>query len=256
MIQMTKVIILPINSLAFKLTHKIHFLDVTGKQGKLSLKKGAQSTAELRARLKAKLEELQSGKGPGKAKNKVSKEEQKAKKKEELRLKAKLAKINANKSAATVNGHPKAKPVNNANGQMVFSKFDFINDKKDKKKMDPKAALTNINKQKQKIKKVEEKGDSEAVKEIQETSAWSKAMEKTEGAKVKDDVELLKKSIKKQEQRKKSAAKKWDARNADVNKRKDAKIQKRNDNIAKRKKDKKDNKMKKLAKKGRVPGFR
>ena len=253
---MTKVILLQINSLAFKLTHKIHFLDVTGTQGKLSLKKGAQSTAELRARLKAKLEELQSGKGPGKAKNKVSKEEQKAKKKEELRLKAKLAKINANKSAATVNGHPKAKPVNNANGQMVFSKFDFINDKKDKKKMDPKAALTNINKQKQKIKKVEEKGDSEAVKEMQETSAWSKAMEKTEGAKVKDDVELLKKSIKKQEQRKKSAAKKWDARNADVNKRKDAKIQKRNDNIAKRKKDKKDNKMKKLAKKGRVPGFR
>ena len=120
----------------------------------------------------------------------------------------------------------------------------------------PKAALTNINKQKQKIKKVEEKGDSEAVKEMQETSTWSKAMEKTEGAKVKDDVELLKKSIKKQEQRKKSAAKKWDARKADVNKRKDAKIQKRNDNIAKRKKDKKDNRMKKLAKKGRVPGFR
>jgi len=232
--------------------------DVTGKQGKLSLKKGAQSTAELRARLKAKLDELQAGKGPGKANksNKVSAEEKKAKKKEELRLKAKLAKINANKSA-TVNGLPKAKPVYNNEGQMVYSKFDFTNDKKaNKKKIDPKAALTNIQKQKQKIKKIEAKGDTETVKEMQETSTWSKALEKTEGAKVKDDVELLKKSIKKQEQRKKSSAKKWTAKNADVNKRKEAKIQKREDNLKKRKKDVKDNKMKKLAKKGRVPGFR
>ena len=221
------------------------------------MKKGAQSTAELRARLKAKLDELQAGKGPGKANktNKVSAEEKKAKKKEELRLKAKLAKINASKTA-TVNGLPKAKPVYNNEGQMVYSKFDFTNDKKSKKKIDPKAALTNIQKQKQKIKRIEEKGDTETVKEMQETSTWSKALDKTEGAKVKDDVELLKKSIKKQEQRKKSSAKKWGAKNADVNKRKDAKIQKREDNLKKRKKDVKNHKMKKLAKKGRIPGFR
>ena len=167
-----------------------------------------------------------------------------------------MAKINANKSA-TVNGLPKAKPVYNNEGQMVYSKFDFTYDKKaNKKKIDPKAALTNIQKQKQKIKKIEAKGDTETVKEMQETSTWSKALDKTEGAKVKDDVELLKKSIKKQEQRKKSSAKKWTAKNADVNKRKEAKIQKREDNLKKRKKDVKDNKMKKLAKKGRVPGFR
>jgi len=239
---------------------------VKGKKKMLS-KDGAQSVQELRERLRAKLESLQASKGPGsknKKNKKLSKEEKKTKLKEELRLKSKLAKINAGtKPNKTPNGKcvtgSNAKPVYNADGKMVFSKFDLSNgggQASKSKKPDPKSTLQSIQKQKEQLKKLELKGETSKVNQLEETSAWTKALDKAEGVKVKDDESLLKKSIKKQEQRKKSSAKKWDARKESEDKRKNAKQQKRNENISKRKKDKKDNKMKKLAKKGRVPGFR
>merc|ERR1712141_477668 len=146
----------------------------------------------------------------------------------------------------------------------VFSKFDFTSangqtgaENNKKIKLDPKAALQSIQKQKDKMKRLEAKGDGEAVKSIEESSTWTKALDKAEGVKVKDDVGLLKKSIKKQEQRKKSNVKKWDARKETEQKRMETQQQKRQDNIKKRKQDKKSHKMKKLAKKGRaMPGFR
>lgn len=236
--------------------------DVTmGRGGKkmISSKDGAKSVNELRERLKAKLESLQSGKGPGKnKKNKLSKEEKKAKLKEELRLKSKLAKINSTSKPLTTNGLS-AKPVYNSEGKMVFSKFDLSNGGfggNKSKKQDPKLALQTIQKHKDKVKKLQAQGETARVNEIEESSAWSKALEKSEGAKIKDDEGLLKKSIKKQEQRKKSSGKKWEARKEGEEKRKNAKQQKRNDNINKRKQDKKDKKMKKMVKKGRIPGFR
>merc|ERR1719461_1863642 len=144
-------------------------------------------------------------------------------------------------SSITSNGvTPNAKPVYNSEGKMVFSKFD----------------LSNNGQTGSKSKKQEAQGETARVNEIEETSAWSKALEKSEGAKIKDDEFLLKKSIKKQEQRKKSSTKKWDARKESEDKRKQAKVNKRNENISKRKQDKKDKKMKKMVKKGRIPGFR
>ena len=229
-------------------------------------KDGAQSVQELRARLKAKLDSLQGNqaKDPEKnAKKKLTKEEKKAKMREEKRLQAKLVKMAQNSTAASTSNGAKAKPVYNSEGKMVFSKFDFTANnvngagpsKKNPKK-DPKLALDAIQKQKHKLKKLEEKGDKETVKSIEESSAWTKALDKAEGVKVKDDVGLLKKSIKKKEQRKKSSAKKWDARKETESKQKQGKVNKREENIKKRKTDKKANKMKKLAKKGRIPGFR
>lgn len=233
-----------------------------GKKKVLSRKGGAANVQELRDRLKAKLESLQGNKPTDdekKKKKKLSKEEKKIKMREEKRLQAKIAKMAANNSSLT-NGNAKAKPVYNAEGKMVFSKFDFTatngHGSTHKKNKDPKLALQNIQKEKEKLKKLEEKGDKEAVKSLEEGSAWTKALDKAEGVKVKDDVTLLKKSIKKQEQKKKSSAKKWDARKESEQKRKDGKIQKREENMKKRKNDKKSNKMKKLTKKGRVPGFR
>jgi len=239
---------------------------VLDKSKKMSLAKkgGAQNVQELRQRLQAKLESLKGPKGEGKKKKKkLSKEEKKAKLKEEKKLEAKLAKMNSAKAASSVsNGLPKAKPVYNSDGKMVFSKFDFtssnghVDSNPAKKKKDPKSTLQSIQKQKEKIKKLAEKGETEVVKNIEESSAWSKALDKTEGVKVKDDVGLLKKSIKKQEQKKKSSAKKWEVRKEDEQKKKDARQTKRTENIQKRKSDNKATKMKKLSKKGRIPGFR
>merc|ERR1712051_926408 len=210
----------------------------------------------LQQRLKAKLESLQGPKSdkPGKSdRKKLSKQEKKAKLMEEKKLASKMAKIRQNAAAssptapATTNGVSKAKPVFNAEGKVVYSKFDLgtkstINGQgtaanTSNPKKDPKAALASIQKQKEKLKKMEDKG-------------------KTEIVKVKDDVGLLKKSIKKQEQKKKSSAKKWTERRGDEKKKKDERQQKRTDNIKKRKTDVKANKMKKLAKRGRVPGFK
>ncbi len=223
--------------------------------------KRAGNVMELEEKLKAKLADLRGDLDPGSKKgkkNKLTPEEKKQKKREAKRLKAKLAKANkqslikASNSSSTT-----AKPVYNAEGKMVFSKFDFMGGKNNKKSAkDPKAALQSIQKQKDKIKSLEAKGASDKVKAIEETTAWKNALDKTEGVKVKDDVTLLKKSIKKQEQRKKSSKKKWDERVSGVEKRKEAKQNKRSENISKRKQDKKQNKMKKLAKKGRIPGFR
>ena len=80
------------------------------------------------------------------------------------------------------------------------------------------------------------------MKTIEEKTAWSTAMAKAEGVKVKDDVDLLKKSIKKIDQRKKKSKQKWEDRKESVEKRKDFKQKKRSENISKRKQDKKNNK--------------
>merc|ERR1712150_65354 len=109
-------------------------------------------------RLRAKLESLQASKGPGsknKKNKKLSKEEKKTKLKEELRLKSKLAKINAGTKPnnKTPNGKcvtgSNAKPVYNSNGKMVFSKFDLSNgggQASKSKNPDPKSTLQSIQK--------------------------------------------------------------------------------------------------------------
>jgi len=240
-----------------------------GKKKLLNKKGGAQSVQELRQRLKAKLESLQGPKSdkPGKNKKKMTKEEKKVKMQEEKRLKSKLAKMAAASTPPTssipTNGISKAKPVYNSDGKMVYSKFDLgtkstLNGTtQNSKKKDPKSTLQSIQKQKDKLKRLEEKGETEIAKNMEESSAWTKALDKTEGVKVKDDVGLLKKSIKKMEQKKKSSSKKWVERKESEKKKMDARQQKRTENIKKRKTDKKANKMKKMAKKGRsVPGFR
>lgn len=95
-------------------------------------------------------------------------------------------------------------------------------------------------------------GKTDEVREIEDKSAWKSALDKAEGVKVKDDEGLLKKSIKKMEQKKNRSKKKWEARVEAEDSRKKAKQQKRSDNISRRKVDKKAKKSK-----GRpIPGFR
>lgn len=69
---------------------------------------------------------------------------------------------------------------------------------------------------------------------------------------VKDNPELLKRTIKRTEQQKVKSAKKWESRIEGVQKTKQEAQQKRQENILKRKKDKKTNKLKRASKKGRV----
>lgn len=113
-------------------------------------------------------------------------------------------------------------------GKFVFSKFDFTkNDKKEKLKnflygKDFKRFLEKIEKRKLKIENLKEK-DVEKVKKLEQRNVWQSVMLRVEGEKVKDDLVLLKKVLKKKEKMREKKKVKWIERQDIVNK----KIEKR-----------------------------
>ena len=233
----------------------------------------ANSREELQDRLQAKLEELRGKKsetGAGgkkeekKLKKKLAKIEKKKKEAEELKQKLMTigkgsgTKGNLMKGAEAVGAVAKKPGVKTEKG-VIFSKFEFKDDmvpKESKKNLDPQAALNKLKKNKEKVKMWEEKGRSEKAAKIENNIAWDNAINKAQGEKVKDDVTLLKKSIKKQKQIKTSSKKKWSKRAEDVKSKESTFVEKREGNLNKRIKEKKEKKMKKLVAKGRhVPGF-
>ncbi|XP_011299480.1 surfeit locus protein 6 homolog [Fopius arisanus] len=179
--------------------------------------------------------------------------------------------VKAERNAAGVTPHdvekveiapkvPRVKPVFNSEGHMVFSKFDFsdIGNKKKTQKTegDPKKILQQLKEKKEKLKELVTAGEKEKALAIQERDAWKSALAKAGGEKVKDDPELLKRTVKRDEQQKKRSTKKWEARISGVEKAQQEKQSKRTENIMKHKKERKINKMKKSSKKGRIiPGF-
>jgi len=151
------------------------------------------------------------------------------------------------------------KPVFNSENKLVFSKIDFANlgkKKHKKQEKDPKKILQKLNEEKNRIGELKESGEIHKAVEIKEKTAWKNALAKAEGQKVKDDPILLKKSVKKKEQKVRSSKKKWEARISGVQKAKDEKQKKRTENLAKRKKEKKVKKLKSASKRGKIiPGF-
>lgn len=83
---------------------------------------------------------------------------------------------------------PRAKPVFNSDGNMVFSKFDFseigAKKKPPKSESDPKKALQLLQQKKEKIKELEQAGEKEKVQEMKEKEAWKSALAKSSGEKV------------------------------------------------------------------------
>lgn len=83
---------------------------------------------------------------------------------------------------------PKPKPVFNAEGKMVFSKFDFseigVKKKLPKNKNDPKKILQQLQQKKEKFKQLEDSGNKEKLKDMKEKDAWKSALAKANGEKV------------------------------------------------------------------------
>jgi len=229
----------------------------------------AASREELQERLKKKMDELRGSFGPSdKKKAKKLKRRMAAldKEKEGKELKQKLMQIgiNAGKKGSTIGkdaetmGAKMTKPGVKTEKGVVFSKFDFQEMEKEKKRqsLDPATALKKIQKSKEKVKLWDSKGKSDKARNIENNIAWENATAKAMGEKVKDDETLLKKAIKKKQQIKGSKKKKWENRVEAVESKKAGKQSKREENISKRKKEKKDKKMKHAVAKGRhVPGF-
>ncbi|GLH10823.1 hypothetical protein R5R35_011920 [Gryllus longicercus] len=196
-------------------------------------------------------------------KNKI----EKLKGKDKRKFKKTLTKVDKEPREVKVEMKPTsskpAKPVFNSEGKMVFSKFDFAespfigNETRNKKETkDPHKLLRKIEKQKEKLKLLEEKGEVKKVDEIKEKQAWKTAFQKTAGIKVKDDPQLLQNTIKKKIQQKKKSRKAWKARESQVQKQMEERQQKRQSNIDEHKRKKKSKKTQRLVKKGRlIPGL-
>ncbi|XP_049887207.1 surfeit locus protein 6 homolog [Pectinophora gossypiella] len=244
------------------------FSDNTPNTEEKELPKRARSIAEL----EEKLEKLKSQKNFN-LKNKLvkksisSKLNKKLKKKE--RQNNKKMKVASEKPVPVEKTEPEEKPkvpkhevlkqqkpVFNADGKLVFSKFDFSSvgqpDKSQKKEKDPKKILENLKQQEEKFRELEEKDEGHKAKELKEKMAWKTILQKAEGQKVKDDPLLLKKSIKKMDQLKKQSKKKWEKRIENVEQKKDERQKKRKENISKKKKEKKGKIIKAAVKRGRV----
>jgi Surfeit locus protein 6 len=148
-----------------------------------------------------------------------------------------------------------AKKTFNQEGKLFFSKVQLEGEKKKKKKgqdTNPQNNLLKIKSQKSKIKGLIASGDKEKAKEEKQKMLWQSAFDKTEGIKVKDNEEILKKTIKKRKNIKKKSKEKWGERKQKLDEKQSQKQKKREENLNKRKTDRKKTKLKNAAKKGRV----
>lgn len=185
----------------------------------------------------------------------------KKQKKDERRGKKNVIRTGGDHDTEFENKPKPLKRVYNSEGKMVFSKFDFSESGfkgkvKGREERDPHRILKNIERQNEKLKELELKGETEKLTEIREKIAWNNALNRCEGVKVKDNPALLKKTIKKEMKRKKKSKKNWAARMEGVKNRQEEKQKKRIENLEARKKQVKINKLKRAAKRGRIiPGF-
>lgn len=143
--------------------------------------------------------------------------------------------------------------VYNKEGKLFFSKIQIEGEKKKKgHDTNPQLNLQKLKAQKKKIQELAESGEKIKAKEEKEKILWKAAFEKTDGLKVKDNADILKKTIKKRKGEKKKSKKEWGQRKDKVLEKQDAKSKKREENLNKRKTDNAKTKKKHAIKKGRI----
>ncbi|XP_058130244.1 surfeit locus protein 6 homolog [Anopheles ziemanni] len=152
----------------------------------------------------------------------------------------------------------KLDPTFNPEGKIVFSKFQLDENDKPKKgiETDKKKLLKKVIQNKKHLTELKESGDIEKYAEVKKKQAWEKAMAKTEGQKVRDDPALLAKKVELRKKQIKKSKEAWKERNEKVEQQKIQRQKQRTTNIKERASQKKNKKLQKLAKKGRIiPGF-
>ena len=161
----------------------------------------------------------------------------------------------ANTNTATGNDlvSPTKPSVVDKNGRVVFSKFDFVSPSeplKDRRaKKDFQKLLAKAEREQRKLKQLKET-DEKKGEEIEAKLLWKKALSHAKGEKMRDDPSLLKKTIKRQDAKKRKSRKEWKARADQVELLKKRKQELRQTHIQERIERKKARKMKK-----RKPGF-
>lgn len=218
---------------------------------------------DLRSRLHARLQDFQRKRKA--AENGKADEQHPRKKKSKKEVKEKnnqkiASSFKDSKSFGKQDSPPSNKVLNDS-GEVVFSKFDFLETKKAPR---PGTKVKNYSKLLAKAearkKKLETltKEDGEKAKEFKEKHSWSQAIEKAEGVKQHDDPKLLKKAMKKREKVKTKSKKQWKERMDHQKKQTDDKQKQRQKNIKERieaKKGKKEGKKTSKGNKKHRPGF-
>ncbi|KAF2147237.1 uncharacterized protein K452DRAFT_261578 [Aplosporella prunicola CBS 121167] len=203
------------------------------------------------------------------------KEEQRRSHKKELRKQAKddeqrakaeaeLARLRGSGSPGTPDiFSPQGEQNNFSFGRITFddgqqldtSATSLLDARKKRGKQDPKTALEAAEKKKQRLAGL----DEEKRKDIENKDLWLNAKKRAHGEKVRDDVSLLKKTLKRKEKQKFKSEVEWNERIQGVAKGKEMKQKKREENLRKRREEKgvkKGGKPKGGAKKSKArPGF-
>ncbi|KND04324.1 uncharacterized protein SPPG_00054 [Spizellomyces punctatus DAOM BR117] len=221
--------------------------DVDHMEGLAPLPTG--SIVELQEKLKSRIQELRTkrkaptGTVDGEApKSRQEILEKRAKRKRERKegikqKKEKRRKLDDTKGMA-IDGPSKMDTKANGGSKAIkedvtFGKLDFGIAEVAKKRKGP-TDLTGQLKQaeakKQKLEKLKQV-DKEKAETIEEAAVWNKLLKQAEGEKVKDDLKLLKKSVKRKEKSKEKSATTWSNRQAQVKKEQEERQKKREENL-------------------------
>ncbi|KAF9112758.1 hypothetical protein BGX27_002844 [Mortierella sp. AM989] len=211
---------------------------------------GPKSITELRAKLEERLAKFRGHRGvnadpngaPAKPTSRQAILEARLKRKKDKKASRKLAKEKAaaggseglvvKEAVATSsgNGRPTASSINDK-GEIRFSKFEFDGlQKKKRGPTDAQGQLKMVEAHKEKLAALQV-SDPEKASALKDKDTWKKALQLAQGEKVKDDVKLLKKTIKREEVHKKKSSKEWGERKSTLGKAKDQKQKKREENI-------------------------
>ncbi|KAF9321636.1 surfeit locus protein [Podila horticola] len=208
-----------------------------------------QSILELRAKLEERLAKFRGRRGAAEANNAANKPtsrhailEARLKRKKDKKASQKLAKekraaggsegllVKEALESSMNGGRPSASSINDK-GEVRFSKFEFAGlQKKKKGPTDAKGQLSMVEAHKEKLAALQV-ADPEKANALKEKDTWKKALQLAQGEKVKDDVKLLKKTIKREETFKKKSSQEWGERKSTVAKGKDQKQKRREDNL-------------------------
>ncbi|KAK3044431.1 hypothetical protein LTS18_001304, partial [Coniosporium uncinatum] len=233
------------------------------RHGSATLSEGAEH--DLHARLQAKIDVLRASRKASGTEGKPSqsrqdllaarrrKEEAKKQRKKELRKRAKeeeerqqaesgLAQLRGG-SGSPMTPSDVFSPQSEENsfsfgrvdfedGQFAQGGMDAIRDAPKKKgPQDPKTALEAAEKKRLRLASL----DEEKRKDIEEKDAWLNAKKRAHGERVRDDTSLLKKTLKRKQKQKEKSEKEWRGRIEGVQKGKEVKQRKREENLLKRK---------------------
>lgn len=218
---------------------------------------------ELSEAVKQKFDQRKATKqnGNSKSERKKAKQEKLLKKQKLVNLKQTMAnelkKQDSSSKKIKVKNDPdkvqtNSNTVYNKEGKIFFSKIQIEGEKK-RKVVDtnPQSNLQKLKAQKKKILELVGSGDKMKAKEEKVKVLWKAAFEKTDGLKIKDNAEILKKTIKKRKVEKKKSKSKWAERKQKVSEKQATLQKKREDNLNKRKTDKQKKNLKHAVKQGR-----